>query len=393
MSTNSTFNPLSRNSHSRGNLWIEVTIPVFVLTVFIVGLRLWWRARLAGRVGLTDIVLMLSLMCALVQEVLGCIGEIKIYLNRVIVSVIDSFAAILRWGLGHHTAYIGRHKASKALMYFYVYQIFYKVLVGMTKMSFVFLYMELFPTSIFKKVCYVFQALIVAAIIAYTLGTIFQCIPIPYFWNRTIKGGHCIDAGSFWYGHAAWNTAMDILVLLLPIPVIKNVKMGRSQKFAVLGVFGLGSFVIVASVMRMISLNPASKITKSDLTYVISTSNAFLWTQLESCVAIICVCLPTLKGLVSKLAPNIFSTLGRSTKDRYNLEDLSDSRSTTTWVNRKRGQKVKEAISQTDKGLEDAQGSQERIIGITRTFDVEVSSDGKGGETTAQKEMFRTSRS
>jgi len=90
-------------------------------------------------------------------------------------------------------------------------------------------------------VCYIVNASIFAAIIAFTTVTMFQCTPIPYFWNKTIAGGHCVDTAAFWYGHAAWNTAADVLVILLPIPVIRSLQMGRSQKLAVMGVFGLGA--------------------------------------------------------------------------------------------------------------------------------------------------------
>lgn len=108
-------------------------------------------------------------------------------------------------------------------------------------MSFLFLYIDLFPIPTFRKVCYVVQASVVAAMVAYCAGTIFQCTPIPYFWDRTIAGGHCIDTAAFWYGHAAWNTVGDVIILLLPIPVIRSLQMGRSQKLAVLGIFGLGA--------------------------------------------------------------------------------------------------------------------------------------------------------
>lgn len=114
-------------------------------------------------------------------------------------------------------------------------------MVGTTKMSFVFLYLELFPIKWFIWVCHGVNISIVAAIIAFDAGTIFQCTPIPYFWNRSIPGGYCVETAAFWYGHAGWNSAADIMILLLPIPVIRSLQMGRAQKMAVMGVFGLGA--------------------------------------------------------------------------------------------------------------------------------------------------------
>jgi hypothetical protein len=108
-------------------------------------------------------------------------------------------------------------------------------------MSFVFLYLDIFPTPKFKMICHIVNASIVAAMIAFVGTTIFQCTPIPFFWDRTIAGGHCIDTAAFWYGHAGWNTAVDLLVLVLPLPVIRSLQMGQNQKIALLGVFGLGA--------------------------------------------------------------------------------------------------------------------------------------------------------
>src|ERR1035441_1680826 len=64
---------------------------------------------------------------------------------------------------------------------------------------------------------------------------------------------------------------------------------------------------------------------------VISTSNAFLWTQVESSVGIICACLPTLKGPITKLFPNLFGSKNRSTRDAYNLESISKKGSQAAW--------------------------------------------------------------
>lgn len=50
-----------------------------------------------------------------------------------------------------------------------------------------------------------------------------------------------IDPPAFWYAHAAWNTLTDIVVLVLPVPVILRLQMARNQKLALVGVFVLGA--------------------------------------------------------------------------------------------------------------------------------------------------------
>ena len=65
MSTSAAPNPLAKNPASEGNLWVKVTIPIYVLTVAVVAVRVWWRRRLSGRIAPTDICILISLVSSL----------------------------------------------------------------------------------------------------------------------------------------------------------------------------------------------------------------------------------------------------------------------------------------------------------------------------------------
>lgn len=130
---------------------------------------------------------------------------------------------------------------------------------------------------------------------------------------------------------------------------------------------------------------------------VISTSNAFLWTQVESCVAIICICLPTLKGPLGRIFPRIFgsTTAAHTSKNTYSLDRVEKNKS----ANQKKSFWGQDDTLFTNKGNSptkpdwDETSSQERIIGVTTTVDVEItranSRDEEAGHTTAGQEMFR----
>lgn len=121
------------------------------------------------------------------------------------------------------------------------------MLVSFTKLSFLYLYVDIFTGHPrFRTICQLTIYSVWAALIAFTLATTFQCAPIKFNWNKTIKG-HCFKAPPFWYAHAAWNTAFDIFVFLLPIPVIRSLQMGRNQKAALMGVFILGALYVLSS--------------------------------------------------------------------------------------------------------------------------------------------------
>lgn len=132
--------------------------------------------------------------------------------------------------------------------------------------------------------------------------------------------------------------------------------------------------------MRVIFLDIAAKTVTDDITF--STNRAFLWTQVESCVAIICACLPTLKAPISRVLPKLFPSSWPS-GDRYNLEDVTKgSSSAAAKAGWKDGSVFAGSGNKDSDG--DTQGSQEQIMGIKKTVDVRVvrgdGGVGMGGE-------------
>ncbi|KFY86844.1 hypothetical protein V500_07355 [Pseudogymnoascus sp. VKM F-4518 (FW-2643)] len=342
----------SDNAESTGMLWIHVAFPLTFIAGVLVGIRFWWRYSQAGSIGKSDWCVLAALANAFIQLAVGAV-------------------AMLQWGFGHHVQYLIKHNGIKYVqmsgMYFYIYQIFYKMLVSFTKLSFLYLYVDIFTGHPrFRTVCQLTIYSVWAALIAFTLATTFQCAPIKFNWNKTIKG-HCFKAPPFWYAHAAWNTAFDIFVFLLPIPVIRSLQMGRNQKAALMGVFILGAFVCITSIMRVIFLDIAAKTVTDDITF--STNRAFLWTHIESCVGIICACLPTLKAPISRALPKLFPSSWPSS-DRYNLEDVPKGSASAA---AKGGWKDGAFGGSRNKDSDgDTQGSQEQIMGIKKTVDVRV---------------------
>ncbi|OBT72710.1 hypothetical protein VF21_08807 [Pseudogymnoascus sp. 05NY08] len=120
--------------------------------------------------------------------------------------------------------------------------------------------------------------------------------------------------------------------------------------------------------MRVIFLDIAAKTVTDDITF--STNRAFLWTHIESCVGIICACLPTLKAPISRVLPKLFPSSWAS-GDRYNLEDVTKGSAAAGekggW---KDGSVFKGSRARDSDG--DTQGSQEQIMGIKKTVDVRV---------------------
>lgn len=70
--------------------------------------------------------------------------------------------------------------------------------------------------------------------------TIFQCLPIQGFWDKTIPAVCGVDVNSFFIGNAVPNIVTDWALLLLPLPYIWRLHRNTVQKLAIYATFLLG---------------------------------------------------------------------------------------------------------------------------------------------------------
>lgn len=69
--------------------------------------------------------------------------------------------------------------------------------------------------------------------------TTFQCNPIYRAWDFGVEGT-CIDLMTFWMVNGAYSIVSDIIVLVLPLPMIYALQLPRKTKICLMVVFGLG---------------------------------------------------------------------------------------------------------------------------------------------------------
>jgi hypothetical protein len=72
------------------------------------------------------------------------------------------------------------------------------------------------------------------------LTSIFMCTPIRFFWDRSIKGGRCMNMQVLWLSNAIFDIATDIAILLLPMPTIWSLNMPVRQRMWLILVFVIG---------------------------------------------------------------------------------------------------------------------------------------------------------
>ena len=115
--------------------------------------------------------------------------------------------------------------------------------MGATKLSILLCYLRVFPSRQFRNSVFVLCGLLASFTLATTLASIFQCSPVSYAWDKGLNGEHgrCFNASVYWYTTAAGNILSDILIVLLPTPIILGLHVPFKDKIGMFLVFGVGS--------------------------------------------------------------------------------------------------------------------------------------------------------
>ncbi|KAI5196665.1 hypothetical protein E4T39_07678 [Aureobasidium subglaciale] len=200
----------------------------------------------------------------------------------------------------------------------------YAASVTSTKVSILLLYRRLFYVTSSREVSAdrtFYIMLWVAIVFTATYPLIMwivmavACRPVSFFWRRYAGAtdGVCIDVLSFFLVFGIVNMINDLIVLAVPIPRILKLRTSSREKISIMGILLLGSFVCVASGVRIYYLTRLQQ--EIDLTMILGP--AFGWSSLEPSIAIISACLPTFAPLFRGLRKRSASKLGKSGQNSH----------------------------------------------------------------------------
>ncbi|PGH10957.1 hypothetical protein AJ79_05203 [Helicocarpus griseus UAMH5409] len=280
------------NEPSKGyQLYITALVMVLVAALF-VAMRLGTRIS-NKQVGYDDYMIAFALACSVI---------LTATINLAVVS-----------GYGKRSSDLEPQEKNAALRWFFIAQVFYKLVLGFTKVSILCLYHRVFVSPPYPRICQVAIALVTTWAISCIMATIFQCIPFEASWNKNVDG-KCIDNNAFWYGFAVTNTATDFILFLMPIPPLLRLQLHWKEKIGVMAVFALGLFVCVTSIIRTTAVTQTTKGDK-DITWDFIPRST--WTLIEANTGIICACLPVLKGPLIRFFPRVMHMTSAKTKGSY----------------------------------------------------------------------------
>ncbi|KAM0805101.1 hypothetical protein BDR22DRAFT_817585 [Usnea florida] len=208
---------------------------------------------------------------------------------------------VSKGGLGRHTTAVGGPIDEQGISNFFktllAIQILYFSSAVAIKTSLILLYYRIFGVvRWFRWLLAVAWSVVLLYYVIALFVAVFECTPVPFYWDKNIKGGTCIDQNSFYRWNGVANLLIDFMILSLTMPMVWRLKLEIRQKISLSSIFLLGLFACVASIVRVTAF---SQVVEADITYTIVTASIF--TVVEQSVGVTCASLPTLGPLILRV--------------------------------------------------------------------------------------------
>ncbi|WAO95525.1 Hypothetical protein NCS54_01315100 [Fusarium falciforme] len=136
----------------------------------------------------------------------------------------------------------------------------------------------------------------------------FLCIPPRKAFDFKVEGGSCTDGAILYMATAVSNIVTDVILFVLPIPMVYNLHMPKIQKFGAIIVFAIGSLTVATSVNRLVYLPVV--LASTDVSWDSAPAN--IWIFIEANLFVICGSMPTLRKLFKHFMPRIVGSSGAS---------------------------------------------------------------------------------
>ena len=208
------------NTRCRAVFWTAVIAPIFS-TIF-VALRFWCRAGLTNTLGADDWASLITLLLAIAFSVVLAIsthyGSMGLHIWQMTPELEAAWFKWLTIQSEPYVASITGYKVALILLYLRVFKI----------------------NARFKWACYMAMAFILGYGICNMLTQVLGCHPLHKFWNKEAPG-HCINYLAANQAFGAMFVISDLVVAILPIPMVWTLQMRKQVKWQLTLVFLSGA--------------------------------------------------------------------------------------------------------------------------------------------------------
>ncbi|KAL1910008.1 hypothetical protein Sste5344_004197 [Sporothrix stenoceras] len=186
------------------------------------------------------------------------------------------------------------HDPMQGAIWNFAVEFLYNPILSLAKSSVLIFLLRLFgQKNGIRRFIIVLNTINLMQMVGVFVALIFQCTPIAFNWDRTIKGGHCVDQRLLFVLTSAFNILTDIIVLGLPLYILVDLKIRRRTKFGLIFIFLLGILVTITSIARMVIFVQGlfGLVMSADPTFNIG----FITSDIETNLALITASIPALR--------------------------------------------------------------------------------------------------
>ncbi|KAF4986726.1 hypothetical protein FGRMN_10703 [Fusarium graminum] len=236
-------------------------------------------------------------------------------------------------GVGAQVWIMNEKDIVEAFKLFYFHQLNYFITLGLIKASILAFYLRIFSDHRFRITAWATLSfnLVFTAVCAIVILT--ARLPISSHWERwreafigqqkmTIVGQKVL-----YLAHGAVSIMLDVWMVILPFTQLYHLGLKLRKKIGVIGMFSVGIFLTVASIMRfsfLVSFVFPRKGAVPDAT------RAIIWAFVELSVGVMVGCMPMIRQLTRKISSSLLPKRNSETTGIFRHRSLQTITLTTT---------------------------------------------------------------
>ncbi|KAI8625556.1 hypothetical protein F5Y19DRAFT_489532 [Xylariaceae sp. FL1651] len=176
--------------------------------------------------------------------------------------------------------------------------------LALSKYSIVSFYRRIFRKRSFIHITTALLVIIAAWGVGFFLAVLLQCVPVSGTWDPAVRAhAHCYSPLPAYYAIAISDTIVDVIILIVPQPLIWSLQMPMRRKVAISGIFLLGTFVLGIGAARIELFYATGRRSsagdkdpgKSSASSPLMVTGPLYWTHIECTLAVVCACLPAMR--------------------------------------------------------------------------------------------------
>ncbi|KAF3766241.1 hypothetical protein M406DRAFT_290634 [Cryphonectria parasitica EP155] len=230
--------------------------------------------------------------------------------------IVALYMSVYLGGAGWHMDELNKWHVARLTQVSFVAICLYGLSMCTVKWSMLFMLKRIFAVRYFRVriVTWIIIGMQAAWLLQTVLIGFLICQPVQKNWDPTAAGS-CGNRIAGYTSVSVVNVVVDVLMLVLPLPMVFNLQVKSGYKVGLFSIFGIGIVTVVFSVVRLFSLN---SIDFDDFSYTVP--EVMVWTSAENGVIILVASSALLRPVFDKMFHGLLSLSG----SRNRLGDASN---------------------------------------------------------------------